>query len=70
MAEISSTVGAMLNRIIAIGDAIHKLGQIPEGHMYARIMGQMTVDEFNVITEILIEQKLIKRENNVLIWIG
>lgn len=64
------SIQAMLMATIAIGDAIHKLGQIPEGHLYAQVMGKLTLDQFNMATETLIKQKLIQRKNNVLSWIA
>lgn len=70
MAEKSNTTNAMFMRMLAIGDTIHKLGQIPEGHLYAQVMGKMTVDEFNLYTGLLIKNKLVKRQHNILHWIG
>lgn len=66
----SPEVKAMFQRMIALGDAIHQLGQIPEGHLYARAMGQMTLLEFKLAIGLMIKERIIKREHDVLHWIG
>ena len=63
-------VTAALKTVQAITETIQELGRIPEGHLYAVVMGKMDLDSFRRIIDIIISTKLVKRTNHELIWIG
>lgn len=54
----------------AIADAIRDLGTVPEGHLYARVMGQMSLSTFTKIIDTLVGADLVRRSNHELTWIG
>lgn len=65
------TAHAML-LIATIGAGIRDLfgGRVPNGEMYARVMGHVSLEVYQKCLDILKNTNLIKEENNVLIWIG
>jgi len=54
----------------AVGDAIRDLGTVPEGELYVRCMGHMTLDTFNRVVDKLVDAKLVTRKSHVLTWVG
>ena len=61
---------AALEMVIAVGQAIRELGGIPNGHLYTRLMGTLSLDEYNAIVAKLQEAKLISIDNHFITWIG
>lgn len=47
----------------AIGDAIKELGSVPAGHLYARLMGKMTLQTFDSCIGLLVRSGVCKRDN-------
>lgn len=64
--EVQST----LRIVTAIADAIRALGSVPSGHLYARLVGILSLDQYNQIIGILKSQGLVKESCHELIWIG
>lgn len=56
--------------IKAIADTIKELGRIPNGHLYAQVMGKLSYADYCKAIEILKGGKLITESNSELIWIG
>lgn len=57
--------------IKAISDTIRELKQIPSGHLYARVMEFMTLDQYNTIIGILVSCKFVKlHASHLLEWVG
>jgi hypothetical protein len=59
-----------LDVILAIGDAIRELGEVPNGHLYARVMSKLSLGEYEKVIGILKGAGLIKESANLLTWIG
>jgi hypothetical protein len=55
---------------LAIAEAIRELGSVPSGHLYARLMGQLAIEEYNAIIAVLKGAELVTEEAHVLSWIG
>lgn len=49
---------------------IKRRKEIPEGILYAPLMGHLRLDEFEAILQLLEKNKRIRRENYVIYWIG
>jgi len=60
---------AALQIIHAISESIRELGSIPSGHLYAQVMGHLSLEEYNAIIKILVNAGLVKESNHVLTWI-
>jgi len=64
---IKSTILA----IKTVADCIKEAKQIPSGHLYALLMAHgIDMQTYNKIIGLLTSSKLVKQENNLLIWIG
>lgn len=61
---------AALEIVMAVGDAIKELGEVPSGHLYARLMGRMNLDTYNRIIGTLKGAGLVSEENHLLSWVG
>ena len=53
-----------------VADAIKELGSVPSGHLYARLMGVMNLDQYQAIINVLIKAKMVKVQNHLITWIG
>jgi hypothetical protein len=65
-----TNVMAMLQAVAAVGDAIRSLGSVPSGHLYARLMGHLTLDQYTSIIEVLKKSGLVAERSHVLTWVG
>lgn len=61
----------MVKTIKAIAAAIYEAGEIPSGHIYAYLMSQMSLDEYNRAISILLKTGLVKQTpGHLLVWQG
>lgn len=62
---------AVLQMGMAIGDAIRDLGEVPSGHLYAQLMGKLSLANYEAILRGLARQGLIRVDGSHLItWTG
>ncbi len=55
----------------AVAETIRELGQVPSGHLYARLMGVMELHQFEQVIDLLIEARLVERDRSHLLrWVG
>ena len=55
----------------AVADAIRELGSVPSGHLYARLMGVLSLDAYEQIIGALISAGVVRRDgSHLLTWIG
>lgn len=60
-----------LNIAIVLGDTIKaKKEGIPSGELYANVMGSLDLNTYEKAISLLVSLGLVKKENNVLTWIG
>ena len=59
-----------LRIVKAIAEAIRDLGSVPSGHLYARVMGILSLDQYNQVIGILKKQGLIEEKYHELTWIA
>jgi hypothetical protein len=53
-----------------IAGAIRSLGSIPSGHLYAQLMGKLSLAQYESCIGLLVKIKLIKIENHLITWVG
>lgn len=70
MAVTERQVNAAANAVIAMAEAIKALGSVPSGHFYARLMGKLSLDQYNALINVLLSTGDVKLENHLLTWIG
>ena len=54
----------------AVAEAIQGLGSIPNGHLYANLMGKMNLDTYNGIIGILVKLGFIEVKHDLITWVG
>jgi hypothetical protein len=55
--------------IMAVTEAIREVKRIPSGHLYAILMGKMSIDTYNQLITIIKRTGLVKEEGHELIWV-
>lgn len=61
----------MIKTVKAIAAAIMEAGEIPSGHIYASLKGQMSLDEYNLAISVLVRANLVeKKASHLLVWKG
>lgn len=61
---------ALRQIVLAVEKAIRDAGEIPSGHLYAALMGHMTLDQYNTIISVLKKAGKIEEKFNMLKYIG
>lgn len=61
---------AALQVVLAVGEAIKDLGSVPSGHLYARLMGHMSLETYNKVIALLVKTGAVKEESHLLTWVG
>lgn len=61
---------AALQMAAAVAAAIQALGEVPSGHLYARLMGHMSLQSYESIVRSLKGAKLVEEKNHLLCWTG
>jgi hypothetical protein len=57
--------------IVAVSECIRELHEIPNGHLYAQLVGKVSLVEYESLIRILINAKLVKQDrSHMLRWIG
>jgi len=56
--------------VAAVAECIRDLGQVPSGHLYARLMGSLKIEDYQAIINQLKNAELVKEENHLLTWVG
>ena len=68
--QTKQMIGAELNLIRIVADAIREIGSVPSGQLYAYLMGHMSLSQYQSIIGTLKKAELVRESNNVLVWIG
>ncbi len=62
-------VNAAMQIVLAIADTIKEVKEVPSGHLYARLMGKLTLEDYNGIIRLLINSGVISLDgNHVIRW--
>lgn len=69
--EHGKQVAAALQIVIAVGEAIQEMGRVPSGHLYATLMGVLTLEQYERAIDLLVQAGSVRRERSEeLVWIG
>jgi hypothetical protein len=63
-------VVAAVKTVTAVADAIKELGSVPSGHLYARVMGHLSLSSYTAVLDVLTRAGCISISNNVITWKG
>jgi hypothetical protein len=62
---------AALEICLAVADSIRALGSVPAGHLYATVLGHMSLESFEAVIRTLIRSGVVRRDaSHLLTWIG
>ena len=61
---------AALDNVTAVAEVIRELGEVPSGHLYARLMGHVSLADYASSIEVLKHSGLVKEKNYLLRWVG
>lgn len=62
---------AGLRAAVAVGQAIKELGSVPEGTLYAQLMGHMDLQAFESLVRLLVSTGVVEQDvNHVLRYVG
>lgn len=71
MSASAEAVKAALRATLALGHAIRDLGEVPEGVLYASVMGAISLSQFESMLASLERARVIERSpEHMLRWIG
>ena len=70
MLTTKERVKAAIEVARAIANTIRELREVPSGHLYAQLMGHLSLEQYQAIIDSLERAKLIKIENHLITWIG
>ena len=70
MTKTDLQVKAFIAMAEALGEAIKGLGSVPSGHLFAHVMGVMSLETYEKIINLLISAGHVKKSGHVLTWIG
>lgn len=62
-------IAAAFKKLQAVAEAIRDLGQVPSGHLYARLNAHgMELAEYEKIIGLLVNAKVVEKRGDLLIW--
>lgn len=61
---------AMIDFLRAFADTIKQAKQIPSGHLYAAVMGSISLETYQRLIDKMVEMKIIRVRNHVIYWTG
>lgn len=68
--ERAQAITAAIQTAAALGDTIRALGSVPSGHLYAQVMGHMSLDSYQGCITLLKQAELVEEKNHLLTWVG
>ena len=63
-------VQAYLQAAKAIADCVKELGAVPSGHLYAHVMGHMSLETYQGIIDKLKQIGFVSESSHLLTWTG
>ena len=69
--ELRRNLEAAIEGVKALAEIIRELGEVPSGLLYSRLMGKVTLSDYNRLIGILKETGLVvETPGHVLRWVG
>lgn len=61
---------AAVQVVAALAETIRELGEVPNGNLYAHVMGTLSLGEYEKVIALLKRAGLVAEENHLLRWVG
>jgi hypothetical protein len=68
--QVKREVEAAFAAVQAIAETIRSLGSVPNGVLYAQVMGYLDLAAYDRVIGILKRTRLVTEENHLLTWAG
>lgn len=68
--HVRRALKAWVQVLLALAEAIKELGKVPSGHLYARLMGLLPIEQYQQTIADLAKAGLIKVSNSLITWVG
>ena len=69
--DFQARAKAALGVVMAVADCIRELRTVPSGHLYARLMGHISIDDYQSVIATLVRSGLVREHpSHLLEWIG
>ena len=66
---MTSQEAAAVLAVQAIAEVIRSLGAVPSGHLYARLMDKLTLEQYTALIDLLKRMGLVTEKNHLLRWV-
>jgi len=70
MSTTKEQIGAAIQAVAAIGQAIMELKSVPSGVLYAQICSKMSLNDYESAIRLLVKAGVVEEKGHVLTWIG
>jgi hypothetical protein len=70
LTSTSAQQSAQKHAALALAEAIRALGSVPSGHLYARVMGALSLEAYQSLIRSLVSAGLVRNSSHMLTWIG
>ena len=67
---MTAKVDVTVRIVRAVAEVIRELGEVPSGHLYARLMGVLSLDQYQQVVSVLVRAGLVRSQHDCLTWIG
>ncbi|MEQ1862834.1 MAG: hypothetical protein ABMA13_23170 [Chthoniobacteraceae bacterium] len=61
---------ALTGILLAVSEAIRSLGEVPSGHLYARVMKYLPLEAYEAVIGILVGSGVVEKRGDLLVWKG
>ena len=69
--DFQAQAKAAVSVVLAVADCIRELRTVPSGHLYARLMGHLSIDDYQSVIATLVRAGLVREhQSHLLEWIG
>lgn len=71
MSTTKEQVKAATSILVAVAGTIRELHRVPCGHLYAQLMGKLTLGQYQGMIDVLKRAGMVREEqSHELVWIG
>jgi len=69
-ASPAQTAAALTGILLALTEAIRSLGEVPSGHLYARVMAYLPIEVYDAAIGLIVGSGVVEKRGDLLVWKG
>jgi hypothetical protein len=70
MSATKEQLTAVLEVLVSMAEVVRTAGEIPAGHLYARMMGSVSLATYRQLEARLVGSGLVEKRGHLLRWVG